>query len=262
MSFTGKRFVFDGISSTQYNLVVGNKSGGDIEIDSGSNVTIYEEEIYGKSKPYFYGATPSGKLSFSLLAFSPEPISARKSSRLMSWLFGQKEYKVFQIVQGDMKSVYFNAFLQSPKTWRVGNQVMGYTFDVVCDSPYAYEFPKTFERNYTSGDITDNFEFYNDSDNIAFLYPNLILEMDDFGGDISIVNASDDNRELSFTGLSANEIITINNNLGIITSSVDLKRMSNFNKKFFRLVPSVNELTISGNIHNFTMTYQFSRSFV
>ena len=76
-------------------------------------------------------------------------------------------------------------------------------------------------------------------------------------GDITITNRSDNNRVFSFTGLSPSEILTVDNSLQQISSSTDLKRMSNFNKKFFRLIPGINTIRFKGNVSSIAMTYQF-----
>jgi phage-related protein len=100
--------------------------------------------------------------------------------------------------------------------------------------------------------------FNNKSDDKgAYLYPKLVITMNNSGGNVTITNSSDASRVFSFTGLLTSEVITIDNSLQQITSSTGLLRMSNFNKKFFRLIPEINNLRFQGNIASIDMTYQF-----
>jgi phage-related protein len=94
-------------------------------------------------------------------------------------------------------------------------------------------------------------------DKCNYLNPTLVITMNTFGGTFSITNNSDAGRISSFTGLSAGEIITVNSSLQTLSSSLGVKRLSNFNKKFFRLSPGVNNLVIQGNISSLAMTTQF-----
>jgi phage-related protein len=74
---------------------------------------------------------------------------------------------------------------------------------------------------------------------------------------VSITNLDDSNRVFSFTGVSPNEVLTVNNSLQTISSSTGLIRLSYFNKHFLRLVPGVNRLRIQGNVGSVAMTTQF-----
>jgi hypothetical protein len=83
--------------------------------------------------------------------------------------------------------------------------------------------------------------------------------MNNIGGNITLTNIQDNNRQFQLTGLLANEVITINNDLQIITSSLGLPRLSNFNLNWFRLLPNLNTILVQGNISNLSMTYYFDK---
>lgn len=260
MAFIAKKFSFDGIPSETYNVLISSESG-DTSINSSNNITIYDESIYRKSVPYFYGSSQSEVLTFPIQIFSPvgDGIDAPVGSKISSWLFGQSSYKRLQLIQCDMDSVYFNCFLLNPQTRRVGNKIVGYSATVQCDSPYAWEFEKSETYTYTTEIVDDDVIFSNFSDNHDYLYPSLVITMNTFGGDVTITNSSDDDREFEITGLAAGEVLTVNNDLGILTSSLDIRRLGNFNKNFFRLVQGKNEFNIYGNVASVVMTYSFQR---
>jgi len=61
---------------------------------------------------------------------------------------------------------------------------------------------------------------------------------------------------MSFTGLSAGEVLTVDCARGILSSSTGLRRMSNFNKKFVKLVHEENVLVLNGDISSLVITHQ------
>ena len=259
MSFFGKSFIYNLIPSDTFGLFISELDSGAINRQMGSMpVEIYEQKIFRKPSPYFFGSSPSAKLKFDFSAHAERDIDADEFQIIQKWLFGSKTYKKFQIVQEDIESCYWLAILNNPQITRVGNLIHGFSATIECNSPYAFKFPKTTTYNYTSPDVDSVEVFYNSSDDAdSYLYPSLVLTINTFGGDVSIVNESDNDREFLFTGLSAHEVITMDNGLQTISSSTGLKRLGNFNKKFLRLVPGVNNLHITGNIETVAMTTQF-----
>lgn len=127
--------------------------------------------------------------------------------------------------------------------------------EVICDAPFAWENERTYNYNNPSGNILfQNLTDYND-----YTYPKIQMTCNKAGGTISIINKTDENRETKLVNLSQNEVITLDNSLQIITSSLDLNRLSNFNKKFFRLLPNLNTLSVSGNISNLKIMHKPAR---
>lgn len=259
MAFYGKAFIYDSIPSDTYGLFIQDIDAQAINRTMGSTeMEIYEDRTYRRATPYFYGATPSKKLSFSMSAFSENELTAEDFQRVQAWLFSSRAYKKLQIVQYDMQSVYFNCILNKPEIVRVGNKIHGFSCLVDCDSPFAYKFPKTITYTYTDSSVVASETFYNASDDKgAYLNPKLVITMNAFGGDISITNVTDSSRVFSFTSLSAGEVLTVDNSLQTILSSTGNKRIGNFNKNYLRLVPGVNHLNISGNVSSISMTTQF-----
>jgi len=260
MAFFGKEFIFDGVPSSKYNLYINSPNGGDFEIlPASSDVEIFTQRVYRRPRVYYYGTSQSPVLEFDLEVTSPEEITSVMSQSIQSWLFGKQEYAKLQIIQNDMQTIYFNCFLTSPQVIKSGRMIHGFSSKVICDSPFAWEFPKTFTRTYSDPIVSEIYSFYNYSDDSEYMYPNMIITMNATGGDISIINSNDNSREFLIEELSPNEVITINNELGIMTSSTGLRRLSNFNKKWMRFVKGVNTLSIAGNIGSIAVTYQLAR---
>jgi len=259
MSFYGRTFIYDDVPSENYGLFISDIDASAVNRTMGNtSVEIYEKKLFRRATPYFYGATPSKKLSFKFSSFSEDELTGDDFELVQKWLFGSKTYKKFQVVQEDMQQVYFNAIMNDPEIVRVGNMIMGFTCNVECDSPFAYLFPKTTTYSYTGSTVDSVEEFYNASDDAdSYLYPKLVITVNSFGGDVTIRNLSESSRSSVFTSLSPNEVITIDSSFQTISSSTGLKRLSNFNKKFLRLVPGLNRLRVQGNVASVVMTTQF-----
>lgn len=260
MAFYGRSFIWNGTPSELFGLYIADIDANGINESMGSSsLEILEKRIFRNPKPYFLGASPSPKLEFDFSAYSESEMDAVQFEGVQKWLFSSREYMRLQIDQPDLQNIYFNCFFTDPKIKRVGNLIQGFSATVVCDSPFAYRFPLVTTYTYGSSVVDSTETFYNMSDDDgAYLLPNeIIITVNNEGGNVSITNLDDENRVMSFTGLQANEILTVSSLYQTIDSSSGLKRMGNFNKKFLRLVPNRNRLRIQGNLSSFVMTNTF-----
>ena len=259
MSFSGRSFIYDSVPSESYGLYIMDIDADAINRIMGSfSLDIMEQKLFRRSTPYFYGSTASPKLSFPFSAYSEQEMDSDLYGLVQKWLFSPRQYKKFQIDQYDLQNLYFNCLLTEPNVVKSGNMIQGFSCSILCDSPFAWKFPITTTYSYSVSVVDDTVIFNNSSDDSGdYLRPRLIVTMNNVGGDITIVNESDGGRIFRFTGLSAGESITIDNSLQIISSSTGLRRLSNFNKKFFRLVSGANTFRIQGNVESIYMITQF-----
>jgi phage-related protein len=259
MAFYGNNFIYDNIPSETYGLIIMDIDANAINKSMGSSsMEILEQKIYRRATPYFFGSTPSPKLTFSFSAYSEQEMDAEHFALVQKWLFSSRTYKRFAIDQVDMQNIYFNCIMNNPEISRVGNLVKGFNCEVICDSPFAWLYPKITTYTYSSSIVNTTEIYYNGSDDTGgYLYPNLVLTQNNIAGEIIITNLSDNSRIFSFSDLQPNEVLTINNSNQTISSSTGLLRLSKFNKKFLRLVPGVNNLKIQGNVASIVMTNQW-----
>ena len=259
MPFYGSSFQFNGITSDTYDLYISEIGGDGSSSDMGSSaMEIYNQKLYRRSTPYFFGSTPSENISMDISITSPTDIDSKKSKLISKWLFSNRSYKKLLILQPDMNDVYLNCIFNNPQIERNGNLIRGYTATLEADAPFGWKFPKTKTYTYTSSVIDSSVVFNNTSDDSgSYLYPSFVITMNNSGGNIIITNQSDSNRVFSFTGLIADEVLSVDNSIQQIISSTGLRRISNFNKKFFRLIPGLNNIRFQGNIASIAMTYQF-----
>lgn len=256
MSFNGLEFIFDKEISTMYGLKIMKISGNGVEsVDGGSNVEIFNDTVPRNPTKYNYGTSQSIPLSFQMEVMSDNPIIGINRSKIEKWLFGKMELSKLQIIQDDLRDYYFNCYLKDNKTTYIGNVCYGFSFTVQCDAPWAWQF----EKNYVQKEFEEDYEFYNYSDDNDYTYPVIEIKMKSqlVGvGNIKITNKSDNNRETIFTQLKANELITIDNRMEILSSSEGRLLSNSFNKKFFRLLTEINILNVDGEIEYFKIKYK------
>lgn len=262
MGFYSTSFTYDGIPSEQFNLEIASIESGESSNPGSGDVEIIESYVRRRHKPYFYGITYSNRMEFGISFFSPDEISAVDISYIQDWLIAKPSYRDFAVMQPDMSWVYMRAIFTSPRIIRIGNIIYGLSAACQLDSQFGYTYPRTQTFNYTGPIVSGSFVFYNNSHYQGYLYPSpmTITTGSSTGGGITIVNHTDNARVFSFTDLSPLETITINNDLGIVTSSLGKHRLANFNKNFFRYVPGLNNISVSGSgITQLSITTQFAR---
>ena len=255
MSFYARSFTYGDMVSEVYGLLISSLDSGESSSPA-ADVELRTQEIFRRPIRYFYGTTPSKPLEFDVIfRTSEDNLNADDSSLVQRMLFGSQNYKELRIQQPDMQDVYFNVIFTNPEIVRSGNLIRGFNARAICDSPFAYGMTKseTYETNGAHG----YYSLYNYSENNYYTYPNIVSTIMGTGGSFKIVNSSDNSRTLEFTNLSSNEILTINNDLQIITSSTGLRRLNNATSpiEFFRLVPGVNNIIISGDVISTTISY-------
>jgi phage-related protein len=254
MSFWGNTFIFDDIPSETYGLYISSPEGGMVDTTGSGDVELMTQTVFRRPKPYLLGVQQAPVLSFDVQFTSPWELMAEDIKIIQAWLFGKTDYKKLQIVQYDMQNIYFNCFLTAPRIIRAGNKIQGIAGTVVCDSPFAWAYAKSLTKTYAYT-ANETFLFLNESDNSYYEYPAISATVSVYGGGFSVKNITDSNRTFTFTGLSANEVLSVDNEHCIISSSTGLLRLTNFNQNWFRLVYGVNQLQITGNVASITFTY-------
>lgn len=260
MAFWGKSFIFNGISSENYDLrILDFDIANPVVSPSGGDVSIKEEWLYRRETPYFYGRFYETSLEFDFTVGSFSAIDGATRNAIQTWLLGKNTYLPLRIVQDDISDITYNViFTRAPNSY-VGNVNYALTLHAKCDRPWGLYYPPVFTKIYPGGLMSDSFTYLNKSTYSGYNKPTISFTMDGTGGSFSIINASDNNRQFLFTGLSPYETMTIDNDKGIITSSTGNLRITNFNKNFFRLPQGINNLSLAGYITDFSMTCVFPR---
>lgn len=250
MAFWGGAFVFDGIPCEEYELMVydvGSHAQSNSRFASG--VSIVEEKIPTRWKPYFYGVKFEDKLNFTLVfgvneqrVSANDYLSRQEMETVASWLTGHNGYKWLEIIQPDMEYARYRCIITGLEVIEFGWIPWALKATVECDGPYAYERSKTF--TYTG---SGKFSLYNESGHNGYYYPVLDLALSG-GGNISIINESDKNREFKLTGIPASvKKIQVDCDHGIITCDAGINMYPYCNLNFLRLKRGRNILNITNS---------------
>ena len=252
MAFYGCYFSFDGIPCTEYGLMMydfGTSS------DSSNNLSvsteIIEDRIARRYTPLHYGTISNKPLEFTM-TFGADTNAIDKGvyldrwdmDAIANWLTAHNKYKWLEITQPDMEMFRYKCFITELKHTDVGNIPWGFTCKVICDSPFAYQYPEIFK--YTISGSTE-IDILNKSSYRGYYKPQLILNFSK-GGTFSIKNVTDNNRTMQLTGLPTSaSAVHIDNENEIITCETIANPYQYFNFNFLRLCRGVNHLVISGN---------------
>ena len=251
MSYYGSSFIFDGIPSEGYELMmydVGLPSDSDVAF--ASTGTIQEEVIGKRWKPYFYGLQRGTKLQL-VLTFGVNQhridngqfLDRTEIAQIAAWLTGYDEYKFLSIDQEDMIGLRFKCIFTNLAIVPYGNVPWALRATVTCDSPYAYMLPEKFSQAVTDTRI---FMLRNLSSLSGYYLPKVIIRLDG-GNSFEVTNLSDNARSMAFFDLPDGiSEIAIDCNLGLITSNTYANMYEHWNKKFLRLKRGVNKIKVTG----------------
>lgn len=250
MNYGALNFIFDGVPSEQYGIFLCNiNQSGKQTYDGGGAIKIHTSKTPLMDYNYLMGIEYDEVFEFKMTFGSLQPKDKFDISLINNWLIGHSEYKRLQILQHDMTNVYYNCILNDYKIVSYGNYAYAFECTVTCDRPWALGNTKTFI--YKTGTVVHN----NDSHSSRVTYPKLTFTTNNANATVSIINATNSNWETKFTGLSAKETIVVDNERQLITSSLGLYRLGNFNKHWLELLPRGNKLYISGNINEIKIEY-------
>lgn len=260
MGFLGNYFIYNDVSSKDFDLILVSINGNSNEIPSGSGIEIQSTSVMKNPRKLFLGVKENQSLEFPIEIVSKEPVDLPTFLRIKQWLFGNPGYHKLQIEDEWYSDFYFNCILNPSEDIKFGGEYFGLRCNVECDSPYAYTFPKTKTYTFDSS-VINYFEFDNFSAEVYGLRPIIEFKMSKSGKEFSIKNWAT-SREFKMTGLSPNEVITVDNQNEIITSSTNLNRFKNLskgkNQGYFSLAHGLNKLECHGLLEYLKITYQFA----
>lgn len=250
--FSGNYFRFDGTLSKQYDLRI-------VNIDTKTTGLLLDQErkyintnLQSGTTFHTLGRKITDPFSFDIEIYTQNGLSMLQQRQIEKWLFDRMQYKKLEIINKDYADIYYNCRLIKPELNNYFG-MMGYKCTVVGDSPWAWENEKTV--SYSIVTVPSVLSFTNISDDEYVMIPKLVITCGTTGGTISLTNITDSNNLIQFTGLSENEIITIDK-YGQMSSSTGNSRYDNWNGHRLNLVSGVNQLSVNGNISKVDIIYQ------
>ena len=251
MNYGALSFIFDGIPSERFGLFLCNiNETGKQTYDGGGAVKVHTDKTPSMDYNYLMGVEYEDVFEFTMTFGSMEARDKFDISLINNWLIGHSEYKKLQILQHDMTNIYYNCILNDYKVVSFGNYAYAFECTVICDRPWALGNVKKYKYTVPNTVILNNGSHSNRK-----TYPKLTFTTNKPNATLSIVNASNGNWETKFQGLSSGETITIDSQLELITSSLGLYRLENFNKHWLELVPRANKLIIQGDVNEILIEY-------
>lgn len=271
MDLSGSYFKYNGTTSRKYGLIFAHVDTEEFERLNGDIESTVVFNKKGK-RNYFVGES----FEDSPLKFEAEIVMAdgQKIDRFMrreieKWLFHQCDYcrlypdmdcdiygEAYELVNGVQKRLYLNCRFINPQKIEGNGALIGYRFTIECDSCMAWQDAVACEYALSGHNniITVNV----DTDLRDYIYPKVTIQTGVSGGDIQIINYTDDNtRSTSFVDLSPNITITMHGD-GINYISGDYYQKFS-NKNFIRLLDGENQINITGDVKKIAFEFQNRR---
>lgn len=276
MDIYGSYFDYAGVSSRVYGLIFAN-----VNTERLTNLTgdIKQNTIFNKADKRAHMVGDS--YEDSPIQFEAEvvvdgdhgiPLAYRRE--IEKWLFRQSGYRklyidqscdifgeTFELVNGIQKRMYLNCRFTNPHKLENNSGIMGYRFTVECDSCMAWQDPVLFEYRTKSGERSISSIVVDvDTDLNDYTYPKITIQIGSAGGNISLVNESDDTgRITAFENLPANSSVTMmGGGINYISEDYYTKFSS---RNFVRLLDGTNRISITGDVVSVNVEFQ-NRRFV
>lgn len=249
MSFIARSFIFDGIPSEEFNLVVANVGGKSQSPGTvGSKLDIQEDRIPRRARGIHYGTVGNDPLSFPIVFSIAKDFSyfdRYDIARIAKWLTNHQQYKKLIICQDDTESVYYNCIITELTQIEAGGKTIGFEAIVTCDTPFAYRVvPDTFIQ--CSGDLSVVYRCLSNTND--YYRPDMVIETE--SSDLTIENKTD-GTVFSLSGMTnGKKVITICGETLVMESSNGDNLYDCWNidmpKRVFRALGGENLLSITG----------------
>ena len=252
MAFYGCDFKFNGFSCGDLGLIMYDfgSTGQDDESEFTAQGELVSDSVPGKDRIILYGAQQKDTLAPRIIFGVNEEridenvwLTRREIEKVAEWLTADDTWKWLSIKQEDMVEYRYRVVLSSLTLLHSGQYPYAFEAEFKADSPYAYMYPKNYV--WVPGENI----FNNRSSNKGYYRPTLTIYLSSGGGDFSITNYSDGEREFKFKGLpsSVRRIRIDNENQIIADLDNGLNLYEYFNYNFFRAVKGKNDITVTGN---------------
>lgn len=241
MSFANLGFSFDGIHSSVHNLNVVRIDSGMFPTPIGGSKEIIFDKVAYRDAVY-YQRTDLESMEFSII-ISPLELEWTNDFRynVFKWL-GSREPKEFKTDDHTGKLCYCVCINAMELTTNCKQGYIELQFKAT--TPYWMTEVKTINKDCTLATASTpiSFNIYNESNVMHskysgyYYFPKIYIDLQSNSTNVKLVNTSDGNREFTFTGLTANEGVYIDNEFKQIETDSGAIALSKFNKNWFRLV--------------------------
>ena len=271
MDFYGSHFEYAGELSRKYGLIIAciNTQRNALLTGKSQSVSIFNKRNHVR---YSVGSVYSeAPLTFDMEVISEDPIDGEWRRKIQKWLFHQRDYQklyiedneicfgeVFAPVNGYPRRMYLNCRFVNPEIIEGNEGIIGYKFSVECDSRMAWQDPMTVIETFPGGsDFVGGITVRVDTDSEEYTYPIVTIRTGSTGGEIVLVNTSDDtNRLTRFNDLAPDAEIVINSAFNYVSGN-NYEKFADRN--FPRLIDEDNIISISGDVISIEVKWQNMR---
>lgn len=236
------KFTFNGVTSDSMGVYLVRTTTGLAPNPFVAGKEVQEEYPARADSPFFFRS----KLQQYTLTMTFSTLSNNMTPTLMksiaNWLIKDKYYPFVSDDNPD-KIFYLIAVNQINFMTNATNE--GY-FEVQFKSKYPYAL--TTASTPTHSIVSSGSFVLNNLSNVhEYYYPEMEITVNS-GTSFTLTNATDANRATTITGLTASEIVYLNNSKKQLISSTGNYRYSTFNKNWFRLLQGNNTINVTGTV--------------
>ena len=272
MDFYGYHFEYAGELSRKYGLIIANVTTDRNTLIAGKSKTVstYNKRNFTK---YHIGTIYSdAPLTFEMeVVVTGEPIYGEWRRKIQKWLFNQKDYQklyidkadectgeAFDLIDGLHRRMYLNCRFVNPEIIEGNGGIVGYRFEVECDSHMAKQDPTKKSFSFSGGLSTiQHINVLVDTDHNDYIYPKVTIRVGRFGGNIDIINHLDsDDRLTSFVELPANTTLVLNGSVNYVSDTFYEEFVD---RNFPRLLDGNNAISIIGDVLSIEFEWQNMR---
>ena len=249
--FNATHFTYDGVFSGIYGLLIADFDDNAVVETAAFSPSLNTNKPTLLKRFFHNGIIYDDVPQHQFSIISQNPIGDVLRREIISWLVGRDSFKILKIHQPDLEQYTYKCVFTDLEIIYVRGACHGFRLTANFDSPYQRGEPTKVKVVGTW--VAQTIKIHNKSDvKDDYIYPQITFRatsaMSD-GYDISILNNTDDTaRYFRFSGLYANETVTVDNELRHIESDRAGEKLSNFvDKNWLRLRPGINTLTIAIN---------------
>lgn len=259
MILDGVHFQFGDYNSREHNLIFAHSDTRSYDSIMGTTTSTALFNKKDKSRYLITDNFENSPLSFEaeIITDDARPLTQQSRRMVEKALFNKPNYMklyvdmdddfmsdTIEYIDGCLKRLFFKCRFVNPIKIENGNGLpVGYKFTVECDSCMAWQDDIEQEFETKSGDII---EVQTDTDIGGYTYPDVTIKIGDNGGDVTLINKSDDTSRLTkFNGVPSNTTIIMKGCINYI-SGQNYERFENQN--FIRLLDGENQIAVTGDI--------------
>lgn len=265
----GCHFEYAGKNSREYGLILANvETSRNVSIaGSIQSTTQFSRQ---ERRNYHLGSVyDNAAMNFDAEVISETPLDIRTQRAVEKWLFYHSDYQrlyidleddlygeSYELIDGKRKRLYLNCRLTEPQKLEYNSGIVGYKFKIECDSCMAWQDAVT--KDFPIDGSSDTmFSVDVDTDVRDFIYPKVTITTGSSGGDIAIVNHSDDSSRITaFSGLTANTEIIMDGKVNYISGN-NYEKFAY--KNFIRLLDGENRISVTGDAASISFEWQNMR---